>query len=199
MQNKSTAKNKAGLSSWLAWAIIAALAFLVMKFEFPLIPMIPYLKMDFSDVIIVLSTFIFGPLGGTMVALFKCLLSYLISGANILSLVGDLAAFFASMSFALPIYYISKRDEKSNGRKIWGIVVGIICLTIVMSVLNAFVLTPMYIKFSGFKLQAGMLNYIFTAIVPFNLAKGLVNGILVFILMKTVMPQLEKYAARRFN
>ena len=195
--NKSTAKT--GLSSWLAWAIIAALAFLVMKFEFPIIPMIPYLKMDFSDVIIVLATFIFGPLGGTMVALFKCLLSYLISGANILSLVGDVAAFFASMSFALPIYYFTKSDEKSTARKIWGIIVGIICLTIVMSVLNAFVLTPMYIKFSGFKLQAGMLNYIFTAIVPFNLAKGLVNGILVFILMKTVLPQLEKYAARRFN
>lgn len=197
MQNQASTEN-IKLRDWVAWAVIAAIALLIMKFEFPVIPMIPYLKMDFSDVVVAMSTIIFGPLGGTMVALFKSLLNYLISGANLLSLIGDTAAFLASIAFALPMYYLAKKHPDKNSAKIWGIVVGILGLTIVMSILNAFVLTPMYLKFANFKLPNGMLSYIFTAIVPFNLAKGLVNGVIVFILWKSVIPQLQKYVARHF-
>lgn len=80
---KEASTEKIKLRYWVAWAVIAAIAFLIMKFEFPVIPVIPYLKMDFSDVVVAMSTLIFGPLGGTMVAFFKSLLNYLISGANI--------------------------------------------------------------------------------------------------------------------
>lgn len=195
---KEASTEKIKLRYWVAWAVIAAIAFLIMKFEFPVIPVIPYLKMDFSDVIVAMSTFIFGPLGGTMVALFKSLINYLISGANILSLIGDTAAFLASIAFALPMYYLAKKHTDKNSYKILGIVVGILSMTIVMSVMNAFILTPMYIKFANFTLPHGMLSYIFTAIVPFNLAKGVVNGVIVFALWKSVIPQLRKYVARHF-
>ncbi len=196
MQRKATENVK--LSYWISWAMIAAIAFLVMKFEFPVIPMLGYLKMDFSDVIVTISALVFGPFGGVMVALFKGLLGYLISGANILSLVGEVAAFLASVAFILPIYYIAGHGEVKNSRRILGILAGIIGLTVVMSVANAFVLTPLYVKFSGFVLPKGMLNYIFTAIVPFNLVKGAINGIIVFILMKTAIPQLKHFVAKRF-
>ncbi|MCI1289975.1 MAG: ECF transporter S component [Lactobacillus sp.] len=195
---KEASTEKIKLRYWVAWAVIAAIAFLIMKFEFPVIPVIPYLKMDFSDVIVAMSTFIFGPLGGTMVAFFKSLINYLISGANILSLIGDTAAFLASIAFALPMYYLSKKHPDKNSYKILGIIVGILSMTIVMSVMNAFILTPMYVKFANFTLPHGMLSYIFTAIVPFNLAKGLVNGVIVFALWKSVIPQLRKYVARHF-
>jgi riboflavin transporter FmnP len=96
------------------------------------------------------------------------------------------------------MYYLSKKHPDKNSSKIIGIAVGIIGLTIVMSVMNAFILTPMYVKFANFTLPHGMMSYIFTAIVPFNLAKGLVNGVIVFLLWKSVIPQLQKYVLRHF-
>lgn len=76
---KHRSKSKS-ISNWLAYAMIGAIAFVVMKFEFPIMPGVSFLKMDFSDVIVVITTFVFGPVGGTMVALIKCLLSLIFSG-----------------------------------------------------------------------------------------------------------------------
>ncbi len=197
MQRK-TSLSHVRLAYWLAWAMIGALAFLIMKFEVPIIPGFDYLKMDFSDSLVALSTLVFGPLGGTMIALFKSLLSLFISGFNPISMVGQLAAFLASLAYILPFYYISKKHEDKVRYQVLGLVVGTIALTIVMSLANYFVLTPMYISLMGFKLNSSLLTYIVSAIVPFNLIKGLINSIVVLILAETLLPVLEKFVKRNF-
>lgn len=186
------------LMYWIAWAMIGALAFIIMKFEIPIIPGFDYLKMDFSDALVALSTLVFGPIGGIMIALFKNLLSLVISGFNILSLVGQIAAFIASLAYILPFYYIRKKNENKISAQILGIAVGTISLTLVMSLANYFVLTPLYIQFAGFKLTSNLLTYIVAAIVPFNLIKGIVNGVLVIVLGKTLLPPLQKFVDRHF-
>ena len=112
--NKRTVKS---VSNWLAYAMIGAIAFVVMKFEFPVMPGVSFLKMDFSDVIVVITTFIFGIGGGVAVAAIKCRLSLIFAGFALPSLVGELAAFLASMAFALPFYFLAgsvkEEDRKS--------------------------------------------------------------------------------------
>ena len=61
MQRK-TSLSHVRLAYWLAWAMIGALAFLIMKFEVPIIPGFDYLKMDFSDSLVALSTLVFWPI-----------------------------------------------------------------------------------------------------------------------------------------
>ena len=97
--NRRSAKS---VSNWIAYAMIGAIAFIVMKFEFPIMPGVAFL--DFSDVIVVISAFVFGPAGGAAVAFIKGFVSLLFSGFALPSLVGQLAAFLASMAFALPFY-----------------------------------------------------------------------------------------------
>jgi riboflavin transporter FmnP len=197
MQRK-TSLSHVRLAYWLAWAMIGALAFLIMKIEVPIIPGFDYLKMDFSDSLVALSTLVFGPLGGTMIALFKSLLSLFISGFNPISMIGQLAAFLASLAYILPFYFISKKHEDKVKYQIFGLIVGTLALTVVMSLANYFVLTPMYISLMGFKLNSSLLTYVVSAIIPFNLIKGLINSIVVLILAKTLLPVLEKFVRRNF-
>ena len=197
MQRK-TSLSHVRLAYWLAWAMIGALAFLIMKIEVPIIPGFDYLKMDFSDSLVALSTLVFGPLGGTMIALFKSLLSLFISGFNPISMNGQLAAFLASLAYILPFYFISKKHEDKAKYQIFGLIVGTLALTVVMSLANYFVLTPMYISLMGFKLNSSLLTYVVSAIIPFNLIKGLINSIVVLILAKTLLPVLEKFVKRNF-
>lgn len=197
MQRK-TSLSHVRLAYWLAWAMISALAFLIMKIEVPIIPGFDYLKMDFSDSLVALSTLVFGPLGGTMIALFKSLLSLFISGFNPISMIGQLAAFLANLAYILPFYFISKKHEDKAKYQIFGLIVGTLALTVVMSLANYFVLTPMYISLMGFKLNSSLLTYVVFAIIPFNLIKGLINSIVVLILAKTLLPVLEKFVKRNF-
>ena len=55
-------------------ACLGALSFILMLFEFPVIPVVPYLKVDFSNVIVLIATLIDGPLTGLAVAVVKAVL-----------------------------------------------------------------------------------------------------------------------------
>ncbi len=107
--------NSASLANIIAYALIGTIAFVIMKFEFPIIPGVGFLKFDFSDVIIVIGTIIFGAGPGIFIAFIRMLLSLVFSGFALPSLVGQTAAFLASLSFALPFYFVTKNiKEKKN-------------------------------------------------------------------------------------
>lgn len=61
-------------------ACMSALAFVLMLFEFPVIPVVSYLKMDFSDLPVLIATWLYGPVAGIIVAAIKCLLHGLMYG-----------------------------------------------------------------------------------------------------------------------
>src|SRR5699024_11358836 len=74
------------------------------------------------------------------------LLSLIFSGFALPSLVGNLAAFLASMSFAVPFYLLSKNVSADNRKTmmgrvkpICGLVIGIIAIAAVMLLSIAFV------------------------------------------------------------
>ncbi len=75
------AKSKnSSLTNVIAYALIGCIAFVVMKFEFPIMPGVAFLKFDFSDVIITIGMFIFGIVPGVIIALIRMLLSLIFSG-----------------------------------------------------------------------------------------------------------------------
>ncbi|TXG08585.1 ECF transporter S component [Lactobacillus delbrueckii] len=225
--NKRTAKS---VSNWLAYAMIGAIAFVVMKFEFPIMPGVSFLKMDFSDVIVVITTFIFGIGGGVAVAAIKCLLSLIFAGFALPSLVGELAAFLASMSFALPFYFLagSVKEEDRKSLKGYllpalGLLLGVLSLTVVMALTNQFLLTPVY-AYTSVPQAAGMhmsyaqlltfteqtylgkmlhipsmSSYIMGIIVPFNLIKGAINSVVVYILFESVLKTIKPFVIKHFS
>ena len=225
--NKRTDKS---VSNWLAYAMIGAIAFVVRKFEFPIMPGVSFLKMDFSDVIVVITTFIFGIGGGVAVAAIKCLLSLIFAGFALPSLVGELAAFLASMAFALPFYFLagSVKEEDRKSLKGYllpalGLLLGVLSLTVVMALTNQFLLTPVY-AYTSVPQAAGMhmsyaqlltfteqtylgkmlhipsmSSYIMGIIVPFNLIKGAINSVVVYILFESVLKTIKPFVIKHFS
>ncbi|MFK5607354.1 ECF transporter S component [Lactobacillus delbrueckii] len=225
--NKRTAKS---VSNWLAYAMIGAIAFVVMKFEFPIMPGVSFLKMDFSDVIVVITTFIFGIGGGVAVAAIKCLLSLIFAAFALPSLVGELAAFLASMAFALPFYFLagSVKEEDRKSLKGYllpalGLLLDVLSLTVVMALINQFLLTPVY-AYTSVPQAAGMhmsyaqlltfteqsylgkmlhipsmSSYIMGIIVPFNLIKGAINSVVVYILFESVLKTIKPFVIKHFS
>ena len=189
--NKRTVKS---VSNWLAYAMIGAIAFVVMKFEFPVMPGVSFLKMDFSDVIVVITTFIFGIGGGVAVAAIKCLLSLIFAGFALPSLVGELAAFLASMAFALPFYFLagSVKEEDRKSLKGFllpalGLLLGVLSLTLVMALTNQFLLTPVY-AYTSVPQAAGM-HMSYAQLLTFTeqtyLGKRLITSFQAFIILPT--------------
>ncbi|MGR3741851.1 ECF transporter S component [Companilactobacillus sp. DQM5] len=153
-------------------AVLAALATLIMFFEFPVLPTAPFLKVDFSDVITIIGGITFGPLAGTLIAFVRTIVNWLIKGSGVIGLIGNMAGFFGSVAIMLPMVLIKSKS------RLFKIIISIISLTIVASLINYFILMPLYMALINMKINMSLLKYVLTIIVPFNLIKGvLVTGV----------------------
>lgn len=154
---------------------LSALAFILMLFEFPILPIAPYLKMDFSDLPVLIGGFIYGPVAGILIAFLKCLLHALTRGFSVGELVGILGNFASSIALLLPFSFIWRRHSLTFKRQLaLGSILSTITLVIVMSALNMWVLTPLYMALWNWKSTLPIPELIAVAVVPFNLIKGIV-------------------------
>lgn len=165
-------------------SLFAGISFLLMFVSFPILPFVSYMKVDFSDIPILLGMIMFGPVGGILIAAIKGLLYWLLTGVDIANFIGVAASFIASVSFLLPIYAVLKRmsNRRLVTRLIWSVVAGTISLTVVLALLNWLVLIPLYMAVLGMKITMPLSQMILLGVVPFNLIKGILVGI-VFVLI----------------
>lgn len=172
-------------------AALAGLGVIMMGFEIPIMPAFPFLKLDPSDLTILLGVLIFGVSGGIEVAVIRSFLHFIITGASVVNLIGDSAALLASIAFMLPLALIVRRGYTAR-RAAAGLAVGTVMLTLVMSVLNYFVLMPMYAAAFGMTLPVSLMRYVLIGVVPFNLIKGTAISTLFLVLARTLQPWLVR-------
>ncbi len=89
-------------------AILGALAFLLMFLEFPVIPIVSYLKLDFSDVPVLIGTLLDGPVTGIMIAVVKCLLHGLVHGFAPVEFLGLGADFCSSLALIFLSFHLKE-------------------------------------------------------------------------------------------
>lgn len=155
-------------------ACLSALAFILMFFEFPILPMAPYLKLDFSDVPVLLGGFIYGPAGGILIAGIKCLIHGMIHGFSPAELIGIMSDFISSLAMLLPFCWVWRhRSWSTKKQTIVGISLAIVVLTVVMSLLNLWVLTPLYMAVWNWKSILPVAQLVAIGVLPFNIIKGL--------------------------
>lgn len=184
MQNSNT-KKLVGVS------MLAAVAFILMFFAFPIIPGVSFLKIDFSDIPVLLGMFLYGPVAGIAVALIRTILHYVQTGGDAGYPIGDMASLVASLAYCLPIYYIMKSKAENAKNIIVANVLGTISLTAILSVLNAYVLIPLYFAVLNFSVGP-VQKYVFYGVLPFNLIKGLVVSTVFIALYKKLKPWILK-------
>lgn len=162
-------------------ACLAAISYLLMFISFAVIPIVPYMKVDFADIPILLGFFVLGVSGGIEIAVLRSVLYFLITGPSIASLIGVGTNLLATLTIYLPMYYIlhEKHDLK---RYIIAIVVSTISLTFWLSIGNWLVITPLYMAVLGMKLTLPLSQLVLYGVLPFNLIKGVIVGT-VFVLV----------------
>ena len=177
-------------------AMLAAIGTVLQFVAFPIMPAFSFLKIDFSDIPILLGMFLYGPLAGVITAFVRSLLHLFLTGLAPQNMVGDFASFLASSIFTLPIFYFFGKKKNIRTTRIGGLVSGILAWTIFMSIANYFVITPVYLQIYGVTTQqflgTSLASYVAIGIVPFNLIKGLLVSGVFLVLHAKLLPWLSK-------
>ena len=140
-----------------------------------------------------------GPLAGVGIELIKNLLHIVISGTQTAG-VGEVANFLIGCAFIVPAGLIYHKKHTRTGALI-GMASGTVLMTVIGGLMNAYVLLPVYAKAFGMPLEVlvemgskinGSITNLFTfvmfAVAPFNLLKGIVVSMIVFIIYKKISP-----------
>lgn len=170
--------------------ILAAMAWIISFFSFPLLYWVPFLKIDFSDVPILLGMYVYGPLSGIGIAAIRSLLSYAASGGEAGFPIGDSAAFIATVVYTLPMYYLIKNSKLNRKRMMVAGGLGTLALTVTLTILNWLVIAPLYMKVMGFDVGP-IRQYLAISVIPFNLAKGILVSIVFFSLFYQLRTYLD--------
>ena len=163
-------------------AMLSAIAAVLMIFEIQLPFSASFVKFDFSDLPVMLGGFLIGPFAGGIIAFMKILLHFLLNGTTSF-FVGDLSNLLLTLSFVLPASFIYQQ-KKTKKTAIQGLLVSIICTSLLAIIFNLFLIFPLYLKVLNLKM-VDLINMIhvvnplvkdvFTMIVfsllPFNLFK----------------------------
>lgn len=184
-------------------AVLGAIAFVLMLFEFPL-PFAPsFYQIDLSEVAVLIGTFAMGPVEGVIIEALKVVLHILFHGTTT-AYVGELANFIIGCAFIVPAGIIYKH-HKTRKTAMIGMFTGTLCMALAGSLINYFVLLPMYSTLYGMPMDTiiamgtaifpavkNMLTFVCLCVVPFNLFKGAVVSVLTGILYKHVSPILHR-------
>ncbi|MDN6327582.1 MAG: ECF transporter S component, partial [Alkalibacterium sp.] len=172
-------------------AMLASIAWVVSMLSFPLLPGAPFLKVDFSDLAVLFGMYVYGPAAGVTIAFIRSLLSYVQKGGEMGFPIGDTAAFIASISFTLPIYLVIAKYGLTVKNKVISMVSSTLSLTVMMSILNWFFIAPAYMTVMGFDVGP-MRSYLLLAVMPFNLIKGVLVGLVFYVAFTKLKPWLDK-------
>lgn len=191
----SSTSSRFSLKNLVQVSILGGLAYLLTYLSVPILPMAPYMKLDFGDIPILLATVLLSTRSGLIVALLRAVLYFVFTGVSLINLIGISALLIASLTIVLSVTLVNKLVQ-NNAKYVIMVLFETVMLTLVMSVLNYFVITPLYINLTGFKLSFSLLDSVLYTVAPFNTIKGLFIGI-VFVIVYNRSNAWEKYKEKR--
>lgn len=199
-------QSKLNIEKLVKIAILGTLSSIVMLFEFPLPIAPPFYEMDFSEVVVMLGGFAIGPSAVFGIEAVKIGLNLLINGTTTVG-VGELANFLlgVSLTFLPSFVYRYSKFKKTKKGAVLGMLGGILLFAVLGVVLNIYVLIPFYSSAYGLPIEkiVEMGSAIFPAVnsveklavfcvLPFNLIKGFLSCLIVFLAYKKLSGFLAK-------
>jgi len=203
MKGEISVKQRSNTKTIAKIGVLSAVATILMLLEFPLWFAPNFYELDFSEVPVLLGTFALGPAAGVSIEFIKILINFVLNGTATGG-IGELANFIIGCAFVIPAGYIYKH-KKSFNSAIIGLLAGTLALATVGSLMNYYLLLPVYSKVYGAPIQAfidmgNLLNPAITdlktlvlyAVVPFNMFKGIVVSAITLLIYKKISPILHR-------
>jgi len=175
------------LSKMIKISLLGAIAVVLMFIEFPVLIAFPWLKMDLSELPVLMGAFAFGPVAGIVIEALKIVLHLLLKGTST-GFVGEIANFIVGISLIVPASYIYQRN-KSKKTAIIGMIVGAITMEVVGIIANVYFLLPAF----GMTLNAEQtIQYVTAGLLPFNGLKAILVSVVTFVVYKKVSVEIFK-------
>jgi len=162
--------------------MIAAVSVVLVFFNFPLFPAVPFLKFDFADTPLLICSILFGP-GASLAVLFvvSVIQAFLLGGDSYLGCIMHIVASGAMLA----VTGLICRKAKNIGRMILGLVLGALTMTALMIPMN-YLITPLYLGGHSPENISIISSLMIPAIIPFNLIKSSVNCLIAFVVYKAM-------------
>ena len=178
-------------------SILAATGWILMELiQVPLFPQAPYLRYDAGDIPVLIAALALGPWRGVAVAAMKVLLFALFHPSPDILVVGAPMNFLAGASFALVAGTLYCGPRKTRAFGILGLTLGGIASAMLMIGANLTVL-PLFLRIFMPQVSppdpATLRALLVGTILPFNLIKSGLNGVLVFFVYKRISPTLKAW------
>lgn len=171
-------------------AMLASISFVIMFFAFPVVPLFPFMKVDFSEIPILIGAYLLGPGAAVAIAGLRSILHLLATGSDLSQVVGNSASFLAALAYVLPIYYITNRSKADTSRLGLGLVTGTTSMTVLMMLANYTFILPLYMKILNFDLGMSTMKYLVVGVLPFNVIKGIIVSTVFVLVYKKLIPWL---------
>ena len=184
-------------------ALLASIAYILAFIEFP-VPLSPsFARMDLSDIPALIGAFALGPVTGVIIELIKNVLQLLSTSTTG---VGELANFLIGASYVWIAGFIYKYKRTKKGA-ISAYIISSIVMGIVAAIVNYFILLPLFETFMPLEqLIASFseflpfiqtkLDVVLYNVLPFNVIKGLVVGLVTMVVYKKLTPVLKGETSR---
>lgn len=162
------------------YALFVALSMVVSFVEFPIVPGVEWLKYDPSGIVSLVAGFAYGPAAAVIVSVLG-FLPHLFTNPW-----GTLMAVLVALALSVPAALIYRRNKTRKGAVI-GIIVGAIAALAVAIVGNVIV-TPFYAHMT----TAQVVALIVPALLPFNVLKFTIHGVVTFLIYKPISNLLNR-------
>ena len=132
-------------------AMFGALAALLMLLEFPIFFTLPFIKLDFSDVPVILGTYMLGPLWGCVIAFIKIALNFVLNGTTTGG-IGELANLLFTLAYILPAGLIYRVKRTKSGA-VLSLAVATLIASATAVILDLLIVFPVYMELFGLSME----------------------------------------------
>jgi len=182
-------------------ALLSAIAFILMVFaSFPLIPSVPFLKIDLSFLPIFIGAMMMDLKSGYAILMVRSILKLLLNNGGVSDYIG-LPMNIVAFAVLLTIMVLALRHKTGETwvKTLIAVIGGTASLTVLMVALNYFYAVPLYAIFANFDIAKsfGLFNYLIAAVVPFNLLEGVILSVLALLIQVPVQRALKSRAIEK--
>ena len=202
-KNIKFSSEKTKINKMVLIAMLSAVSVVLMYFDFPMAFIAPsFYKLDFSEVPVLIGSFMLGPCAGVVIEAVKVILHFCMKGTTT-AFVGDFANFILGCMYVVPasiIYHIKKTRKMA----VVSLAIGGIILVIAGMALNAWYLLPKYSELYGLPMDTliamgtkvnasikDVFSFVALAVAPFNVIKAVIDGVITVVLYKYLSHQLK--------
>lgn len=180
-------------------AILSAISFGLMLFpQIPLIPGADFLKLDFSIVPVIIAGYWLDLPAALWTVLLRTILKLILANEGVNTYLGLPVNLVAIVVFTAILFWLLPHfNVKSLSRQVLAIVAATLGLTIAGVLMNWLVAVPLYAQFANFDIakMIGLGKYFVGMVIPFNIAQGIIWGIVSLAILSLLKPIQHKVTA----